>query len=57
MIRLFDWIYSLGDLPVSFLNKITEIVGRKIQFVGARNRGDIDSHPAMEQAYEMGKEV
>lgn len=24
---------------------------------GARNRGDIDSHPAMEQAYEMGKEV
>ena len=24
---------------------------------GARNRGDIDSHPAMQQAYEMGKEV
>ena len=24
---------------------------------GARNRGDIDSHPAMEQAYEMGKGV
>lgn len=22
---------------------------------GARNRGDIDSHPAMQQAYEMGK--
>lgn len=24
---------------------------------GARNRGDIDSHPAMQQAYEMGKTV
>lgn len=24
---------------------------------GARNRGDIDSHPAMQQAYEMGKNV
>ena len=24
---------------------------------GARNRGDIDSHPAMAQAYEMGKGV
>ena len=24
---------------------------------GARNRGDIDSHPAMQQAYEMGKGV
>lgn len=24
---------------------------------GARNRGDIDSHPAMQQAYEMGKIV
>lgn len=24
---------------------------------GARNRGDIDSHPAMRQAYEMGKTV
>ncbi len=24
---------------------------------GARNRGDIDSHPAMKQAYEMGKSV
>lgn len=24
---------------------------------GARNRGDIDSHPAMRQAYEMGKKV
>lgn len=24
---------------------------------GARNRGDIDSHPAMREAYEMGKEV
>lgn len=24
---------------------------------GARNRGDIDSHPAMRQAYEMGKGV
>lgn len=24
---------------------------------GARNRGDIDSHPAMKEAYEMGKNV
>lgn len=24
---------------------------------GARNRGDIDSHPAMQQAYEAGKDV
>lgn len=24
---------------------------------GARNRGDIDTHPAMRQAYEMGKDV
>lgn len=24
---------------------------------GARNRGDIDNHPAMQQAYEMGKAV
>ena len=24
---------------------------------GARNRGDIDNHPAMQQAYEMGKSV
>lgn len=24
---------------------------------GARNRGDIDSHPAMQQAYEMGKTI
>ena len=24
---------------------------------GARNRGDIDNHPAMQQAYEMGKDV
>lgn len=24
---------------------------------GARNRGDIDSHPAMQEAYEMGKGV
>lgn len=24
---------------------------------GARNRGDIDNHPAMQQAYEMGKGV
>lgn len=24
---------------------------------GARNRGDIDSHPAMQQAYQMGKGV
>ena len=24
---------------------------------GARNRGDIDSHPAMKKAYEMGKNV
>lgn len=24
---------------------------------GARNRGDIESHPAMQQAYEMGKAV
>lgn len=24
---------------------------------GARNRGDIDTHPAMQQAYEMGKDV
>lgn len=24
---------------------------------GARNRGDIESHPAMEQAYAMGKDV
>lgn len=24
---------------------------------GARNRGDIDSHPAMRQAYEMGKAI
>lgn len=24
---------------------------------GARNRGDIDSHPAMARAYELGKQV
>lgn len=24
---------------------------------GARNRGDIDSHPAMQQAYEAGKDA
>lgn len=28
-----------------------------IKGTGARNRGDIDSHPAMRRAYELGKTV
>lgn len=56
--RSDEGVNSVFDAFHGFAVCLYESVERGvIKGNGARNRGDIDSHPAMQQAYEMGKTV
>lgn len=53
-----DGVNSVFDAFHGFAICLNKSVERGvIKGSGARNRGDIGSHPAMQQAYEMGKTV